>query len=192
MSARVRFGPDEPLTDRLFRRLCRYNPDLRLERTAAGELIVMSPAGSDSARRNFLLAARLGAWSELNGQGVAFDSSAGFTLPNGAIRAPDACWVTQERWDGLTRQEQRGFAPFCPDFVVELRSTTDALRDVQDKMREYRAQGARLGWLIDPVRQTVTIYRPGRRVEVLKAPATLSGEEVLPGFTLNLKGILTD
>ncbi|MFO0960794.1 MAG: Uma2 family endonuclease [Isosphaeraceae bacterium] len=192
MWAKLRFGPDEPLDDRRFQRLCRDNPDLRLERTAGGELIVMSPAGSNSGRRNFLIAGPLWAWNQANGLGVAFDSSTGFTLPNGAIRSPDASWIVQARWDALTPAERDTYAPICPDFVVELRSPSDTLRELRAKMREYRSHGARLGWLIDPSRKSATIYRPGRRPEALKSPASLSGEDVLPGFTLELKGILDD
>jgi Uma2 family endonuclease len=178
------------LTDRLFLRLCNANPELRLERTSAGELIIMPPAAADSGGRNFELTGQLYNWVKTSGLGVAFDSSAGFTLPNGAIRSPDAAWVERDRWDSLTPDEQRSFAPLCPDFVVELRSASDRLGDVRKKMREYRAQGARLGWLIDPKRKVVEIYRPRRRAEVLTAPTTLSGEDVLPGFVLHLRGIL--
>jgi Uma2 family endonuclease len=188
--ARLQFSPRAPLTDRLFLRLCRANPDLRLERTATGELIIMPPAGSGSGGRNLKVAQQLANWVDASGLGVAFDSSAGFTLSNGAIRSPDASWVARDRWDALTPDEQEGFAPLCPDFVVELRSPTDRLPDLREKMREYRAQGARLGWLIDPKRKVVEVYRPRRHVEVLTAPVTLSGEGVLPGFVLDLKGIL--
>lgn len=189
---RLKFGPTAPLTNRLFTRLCSANPDLRLERTAQGELIIMPPTGAGSGGRNLTLSRQLGNWVVGSGLGKAFDSSAGFTLPSGAIRSPDVSWVAQDRWDALTPDEQEGFAPLCPDFVVELRSRTDRLRDVRAKMREYRSQGARLGWLLDPKRKLVEVYRPGRRVAVLQAPATLSGEEVLPGFVLDLKGILFD
>jgi Uma2 family endonuclease len=187
---KLKFTPTAPLTDRLFLRLCSANPDLRLERTAQGELVIMPPAGAGSGGRNLSLTGQLYNWVEASGLGKGFDSSAGFTLPNGAIRSPDASWVDQDRWDALTPDEQEGFAPLCPDFVVELRSKTDSLREVRAKMRESRSQGARLGWLIDPKRRVVEVYRPGRRVAVLQAPATLSGEDVLPGFVLDLKGIL--
>jgi Uma2 family endonuclease len=190
-AARLRFNPLAPLTDRLFLGLCRANPDLRLERTATGELIITPPAGSDSSGRNFELAGQLYNWAKANPLGVCFDSSGGFTLPNGAIRAPDASWVARDHWDALTPAEQKRFAPVCPDFVIELRSASDPLRDVRAKMREYRDQGTRLGWLIDPRRSVVEIYRSRRRVEVLTAPATLSGEDVLPGFVVDLQGILT-
>jgi Uma2 family endonuclease len=190
--ARLQFSPRAPLTDRLFLRLCGANPDLRLERTASGELIIRALAGSETGGRNLKIAQQLANWVDAAGQGlgVAFDSSAGFTLPNGAIRSPDASWVELDRWDALTPDERAGFAPLCPDFVVELRSSSDRVVDLRGKLREYRAQGARLGWLIDPKRKVVEIYRPRRRVEVLNAPAALSGEDVLPGFVLDLKGIL--
>jgi Uma2 family endonuclease len=187
---KLKFAPTAPLTDRLFLRLCTANPELRLERTAGGELIIMPPAGAGSGGRNLPLSGQLYNWVTASGLGKGFDSSAGFTLPNGAIRSPDASWIAEDRWDALTPDEQEGFAPLCPDFVVELRSKTDSLREVRAKMREYRSQGARLGWLIDPKRRVVEVYRPRRRVAILQAPATLSGEDVLPGFVLDLKGIL--
>jgi len=197
----LRFGRRAPLTDRLFLDLCGANPELRLERTVTGELIAMTPASSEAGGRNAKLTYQLINWVITSGMGHGFDSSAGFTLPNGAIRSPDASWISNDRWDALTPSERAGFARICPDFVVELRSTTDRLRDLRIKMREYRANGARLGWLIDPVRKVVEIYRPPhldavtklpqRGVEVLTAPTTLSGEDVLPGFVLDLNDILT-
>ncbi len=173
-----------------FARLCATNRDLRLERTVQGELIVMTPAGSESGARNAKLTIRLGVWAESDGTGVVFDSSAGFTLPDGAIRSPDASWIRKERWDALTAEQRRRFAPICPDFVVELCSPSDDREAVAAKLREYLDNGARLGWLIDPAAGTVALYRPGRAVETLVKPASLSGEDVLPGFTLDLKGIL--
>jgi Uma2 family endonuclease len=175
-----------------FERLCRFNRDLRLERTARGELIVMPPAGTESGGFNALLTMRLGIWATADGSGVFFDSSAGYTLSNGAIRSPDASWITKERWGHLTPDEKKKFAPICPDFVVELRSPSDKKSDVREKMQEYLEQGARLGWSLDPIDQTVEIYRPGKPVEVLKRPLTLSGEDVLPDFVLDLAGILFD
>lgn len=189
---KLKFRPSLELTDAVFAQLCRANPDLRLERTARGELIFMPPAGTESGGRNLELSIQLGLWAKQTGLGRAFDSSAGFTLPNGAVRAPDASWVAQARWDALTLAQRQGFAPLCPDFVAELRSPTDPRKEVRAKLREYLAQGARLGWLIDPVRREVEIHRPGQPVETLKDPQTLSGEAVLPGFTLHLKGILFD
>jgi Uma2 family endonuclease len=176
-----------------FSKLCCHNRDLRLERTARGALIVMSPASSGAGRRNSWLTTQLGYWANRDGSGVAFDSSAGFTLPKGDVFAADAAWVRTERWNALTPEErEKGFAPICPDFIAELRSDSDRTKKLRVKINKYMDQGVRLGWLIDPIRQTVEIYRPGRAVETLKKPATLSGEEILPGFVLDLKGILFD
>ncbi len=178
------------LTDEQFFQLCQDNRDFRFERTASGELIIMPPTGSDTGRRNIKITAQLEVWSSQNNLGVAFDSSSGFKLPNGADRSPDASWVKRERWDALTPEQQERFAPLCPDFVVELRSPSDSLEKVRQKMREYIDNGARLGWLINPKNQQVEIYRPNQDVEMLKSPATLSGEDVLPGFVLELKQIM--
>lgn len=175
-----------------FWRLCQVNEEWRLELSSRGDLIIMPPAGSEGGGRNAILTQRLGNWSDADGTGVFFDSSTGFTLPNGAVRSPDASWIRRDRWEVLTPPQKKKFAPVCPDFAVELQSPSDDRADVQDKMREYLAQGARLGWLIDPGAGQVEIYRPGRPVEVLDRPAALSGEDVLPGFALNLKGILFD
>ncbi|WP_165233871.1 Uma2 family endonuclease [Aquisphaera insulae] len=175
-----------------FERLSRVNQDLRLERTAEGELVVMAPAAPDGSQRNLSLVAQLWIWNRQTGLGKAFESSAGFTLPNTAIRGPDASWMTLDRWEQLSREERLKFSHVCPDFVVELRSPSNTVKELQDKMAEYLAQGVRLGWMIDPIRAKVEIYRPGRPVEVLDRPATLSGEDVLPGFVLDLKGILFD
>ena len=189
---KLKFHPALKLSDRAFARLCRANPELRLERTARGDLVIMSPAGGDSGARNLELSLQVGLWAKQSGLGRAFDSSTGFTLPNGAIRSPDSSWVVQDRWDALTAEQKAAFAPLCPDFVVELRSPSDPRPALRAKLREYIAQGSRLGWLIDPLRREVEVYRPGRPVELLKDPRTLSGEDVLPGLTLDLKGILFD
>ncbi|MCL4831610.1 MAG: Uma2 family endonuclease [Caldilineaceae bacterium] len=179
------------ISDQKFWQLCVANPELRLERTAEGEVIIMPPAFSDTGARNLDIAAQLWVWNQRTGLGRAFDSSAGFTLPNGAIRSPDAAWIRKERWEALTRQEQSRFASLCPDFVVELRSRSDDLADVRKKMLEYMENGARLGWLIDPLVQQVYIYRPGYALEVLDDPEIVSGDPILPGFILELGGILT-
>jgi Uma2 family endonuclease len=185
--------PDQILlqvTPEQFAQLAIANRDLRLERTATGALIVNPPTGSESGNRNARIITQLGVWSEANENlGEIFDSSAGFKLPNGANRSPDASWVARQRWDALTPAEKKAFAPLCPDFVVELRSATDAIKDLREKMEEYMGNGAKLGWLIDPQNRRVEIYRPRQAVEVLQNPDTLSGEEVLPGFTLSLKKI---
>ena len=172
-----------------FERLCRDNRDLRLERNAEGELIVMSPSGSESGAINAILTARLVLWSVSNRSGVAFDSSAGFTLPNGSVRSPDASWIKFDRWNALTDKQREGFAPIVLDFVVELCSPSDSRPEIRAKMVEYLEQGARLGWLIDPKTKEVEISRQGRPVEILKSPRTVSGEDVLPGFTLDLNEI---
>ena len=180
----LRIGP------RGFARLCAANPDLRLERTAHGELIVMAPAGTDTGGRNADLSALLWIWNRTAGLGRVFDSSAGYTLPNSAIKAPDASWIANDRWQAVPVEARVGFAPICPDFVAELRSPSESAKDLHAKMLEYLNQGARLGWSLDPSSGKVGIYRPGRNVEWLDRPATLSGEDVLPGFVLDLAGIM--
>jgi len=183
--------PGLRVSHRAFSKLCQVNPELRMERTARGVLEVMPPASSGTGQRNGWLTAQVVLWSMDDGSGVAFDSSTGFTFPNGAIRSPDTSWILNDRWNALPAERRRiGFAPICPDFVVELRSNSDTKEKLREKMREYIEQGARLGWMIDPLDGTVEIYRPGRPVEILDKPATLSGEDVLPGFVLKLKGIL--
>ncbi len=173
-----------------FAAIAAVNRDLQLERTADGTLIVNPPTGSESGKRNLSIGAQLWIWAEANEiLGVAFDSSAGFELPNGAICAPDASWVRRDRWEALSQEEKEGFAPLCPDFVIELRSKRDRLATLQEKMHEYLANGARLGWLIDPQNQRVEIYRSDRELEVLKQPDQLSGEDILPDFTLDLHRI---
>lgn len=162
------------------------NRDLQLERTATGELIIMPPTGSYTGNKNFDIAGQLWLWNRQYKLGKAFDSSTGFHLPNGADRSPDAAWVKQEKWDVLSLEQKESFAPICPDFVLELRSKTDSLEKLQAKMREYIENGASLGWLIDRKNQRVEIYRPGKDVEILDRPVSLSGEDVLPGFVLDL------
>lgn len=180
------------VTDEQFLALAIANRDLRLERTAAGELIVNPPTGGESGKRNLSITGQLSHWFEANDSlGEAFDSSTGFKLPNGANRSPDASWVRRDRWEALTTKQREGFIPLCPDFVVELRSRTDTLKALRAKMQEYMANGTQLGWLIDPKNKQVEIYRLGQAVDVLKQPSTLSGEDVLPGFTLTLKRIWT-
>jgi Uma2 family endonuclease len=177
------------LTDKQFFLLCRDNPELRLELTAGKELIIMPPTGPKTGWRNSKLTQRLANWAEADGTGLTFDSSTGFTLPNGAKRSPDAAWVRRERWEALSEEEQEEFAPLCPDFVIELRSPRDSLATLQSKMSEYIENGAKLGWLIDPRNKRVYIYRPGQPAEVLESPNSLDGESVLPGFVMNLVDI---
>ena len=175
------------LTEEQFVRLCEENPDLRIELSAQGELVIMPPTGLESGRRNSRLTRRLNIWTEEDGTGIAFDSSTLFTLPNGAKRSPDASWVRRERWDALAEEQRRGFGLLCPDFVVELRSPSDRLKDLQEKMQEYLDNGARLGWLIDPLEKRVYVYCPGQPIEELDDPPSVSGDPVLPGFVLHVR-----
>ncbi len=177
------------LTDEQFYQLCQTNRDVKFERTAAGELIVMPPTGGETGDRNAEITFQLRAWNKRTELGKTFDSSTGFKLPNGADRSPDAAWIRLERWEGLTPEQRRKFPPLAPDFVVELRSATDDLKPLQYKMQEYRDNGVLLGFLIDPQNQRVEIYRLGRDVEVLESPTSLSGENLLPGFVLDLSQI---
>ncbi|MBW4500767.1 MAG: Uma2 family endonuclease [Scytonema hyalinum WJT4-NPBG1] len=172
-----------------FKELAAVNRDLRLERTATGELIVMPPTGSDTGNRNLDIEGQLWLWNRQTKLGKAFNSSSGFHLPNGADRSPDASWVKLERWEALTPKEREGFAPICPDFVVELGSPSDSMETLRAKMREYMENGASLGWLIDRKSRKVEIYRQGRDVEVLDNPTTVLGEDVLPGFVLDLSEV---
>jgi Uma2 family endonuclease len=174
------------VTREQFVKLALANRDLQLERTATGELIVNPPTGGETGKRNFNIAGQIWVWNQQTKLGEAFDSSTGFHLPSGADRSPDASWVCQERWDALTPEQKESFIPLCPDFVVELRSKSDRMEPLRAKMREYRNNGARLGWLIDRKNRKVEIYRQNREVELLENPATLSGEDVLPGFVLDL------
>jgi Uma2 family endonuclease len=178
------------LTDDAFYALCRANPEVKFERTAEGELIVMPPTGGESGNRNAKLTTRLENWAEADGSGLTFDSSTCFRLPNGANRSPDAAWILLSCWEALTPEQRRRFPPIAPDFVVELRSDTDSLTTTQSKMQEYIDNGVRLGWLLNPQEQQVEIYRQGQDKQVLSAPTSLSGEGVLPGFVLDLRGIL--
>lgn len=173
-------------------RICRENPELRFERTARGGLVVMTPAGFRSSNRNLKISMRLGNWAEADGTGVASDSSVGYILPDGATLGPDASWISQARLSLVPPAELDRFPHACPDFVVELRSPSDRLASVRTKMRHYIDQGVRLGWLIDPIAGRAEIYRPARDPEILDRPASLSGEDVLPGFVLDLAGILGD
>ena len=180
----LRLTPDQ------FEQLCSDNRDLRLELTFEGELIVMPPAGSKTGLRNAKLTQRLGDWAETDGTGVCFDSSTGFTLPNGSQYSPDSSWIRRPRWDALTNEEQERFAPICPDFVIELRSHSDSMSRLQNKMQEYIENGALLAWLIDPLKGKVHIYRPDCEVEVLEEPESVSGDPLLRRIHLNSAGIV--
>ncbi len=183
-------APKSLLTDNLLMRLSALNKGVRMERTADGRLVCLPPVGAIYSNINAKLTGRLGQWDEAAGLGMGFGSCVGFQLPNSAVLSPDISWLRQERWDALTKKQQEGFAPLCPDFVGEIVSPPQTVAELQAKMREYMENGARLGWLLDPKRKRVEIYRPGQDVEILDSPALLSGEDVLPGFALSLEGIL--
>jgi Uma2 family endonuclease len=185
----LRLGSAVRLSDDQLLELCRLNQELRIERTSRGDLEIMSPVGGGSGERNAEIVFQLQKWTKENGMGVVFDSSAGFLLPNGAMRAPDASWVRRSRLAGLSREEKEKFLPLGPDVVVELRSVTDRLDDQCEKLEEYMGNGAALGWLIDPVEKAVHIYRPGQPPDVLEEPAFVSGDPILPGFRLQLEEI---
>ncbi|MEO1396567.1 MAG: Uma2 family endonuclease [Cyanobacteria bacterium J06634_5] len=186
----LQFPTSTQLSDEQYYELCLANPDIRIERNASGELVLMPPTGGETSQRNSSLNAQLWVWNQRTKLGKVFDSSGGFKLPNGADRAPDASWVALERWTALTTEQREKFPPICPDFVIELRSSTDRLSVLQAKMQEYIDNGARLGWLINRKDKQVEIYRPEQAIETLQDPSKLLGETVLPGFELELEGIL--
>ncbi len=185
----VNLPGSESMTTEQFYEFCQANRELRIERTANGEVIVMPPAFSDTGNRNFKIALQVGYWADRDGTGEAFDSSTGFTLPNGATRSPDVSWIKLERWNALTEQQKASFAPICPDFVIELRSKSDTLKGLQAKIQEYIDNGALLGWLIDRQNQKVYIYRPNQEAKILDNPESVSGEPELPGFMLQMAKI---
>ena len=185
----VRLQPVLDLSEDQFFAFCQINGDLRIERNAEGELLLMPPTGGETGRQNARITCQLGMWAERDGSGVGFDSSAGFRLRNTAVRSPDASWMPRSRYEEIPAEQRAVFVPVCPDFVLELRSPTDRLDILQAKMREYLANGAHLGWLLDPETRHVYVYRPDRPVERLDDPATLAGDPVLVGFVLNLREI---
>jgi len=179
-------------TQEQFVELVKANPELRWELTAQGEVIVMPPTGSETGNYNSELLANFVIWNRQSQLGKVFDSSTGFRLPNGAIRSPDVAWIAQERWAQLSLEQRRTFAPICPDFVVELVSPTDDVNALEAKMQEYLANGCRLGWLVNPQKRQVTVYRPQMAPEIISFDVPLTGEDVLPGFTLDLRQIFGD
>ena len=187
MTAFILNNPETaPITDEQFYQLCITNRELKLERTAKGDLIIMPPTGGETSKFNSEVNLDLGLWNRQTKLGITFDSSGGFKLPNGADRSPDAAWIPLAKWESLTPEQQEKFPPICPDFVIELRSPSDSLKPLQEKMQEYMENGTRLGWLINRKNRQVEIYRQGREKEILENPTTLSGEDILPGFLLNL------
>jgi len=177
----------EKISDDEFENFCRHNPDVELELTEEGELVIMPPTGGETGIRNFSLIFEFGKWLEKHPNGVAFDSSTVFKLPNGAKRSPDLAWATNEKWNALSAEEKKRFPPLCPDFVAELRSPSDSLVNLQNKMQEYIENGAALGWLIDPLEKKFHVYRPNAEIEILDNPKQVSGEPLLKGFVLNVK-----
>ena len=181
--------PALEMDEEQFFEFCQINRGWRIERTAEGDLEVMVPTGGETSNRNFRISVQLGIWTDRDGDGVAFDSNGGFILPNGAMRSPDASWARRGRLATLTAEQKQRFLPLCPDFVIELRSPSDPLAPVEAKMREYVENGARLGWLLDPLERKAHVYKPGEPVEVLDGPDKLYGDTVLSGFVLDLKTI---
>ena len=177
------------VTHEQFEELCRDYPDLRLELTSSGELIVMPPTSTLTGKRCFDLVYQVAAWAKKDGRGLGFGSSTGYTLPNGAIRSPDASWMTCEKWESVSAHEREGFAHVCPDFAIELRSRSDRLPTLLNKMEEYIANGATLSWLIDPQKRRVYIYEAGKEMVVLENPSAVSGEPLLRGFELQMEEI---
>ena len=185
----VNFNSIIDISDEQFFQLCIRNSDIKFERNANGEIIVMPPTGGETGRRNSDLMIQLGIWNRQTKLGLVFDSSTGYTLPNGANRSPDVSWIKQERWDSLTSEQKEKFIPLAPDFALELVSSSDSLANVRAKMREYLDNGVKLGWLINPKAKQAEIYRSGQDVELLLSPQSISGEDILPGFILNLTDI---
>lgn len=185
----LKFHPVITMTDEQLFEFCQLNNNFRIERKANGEIIIASPTNSENDQRNFELIGQLGIWKKQDDTGVGFGSSGGFILPNGAVRSPDAAWIKKTDWEAIPVDKRKKFAPLTPEFVVELRSESDSLKVLQDKMVEYINNGAKLGWLIDRKERKVYIYRPNTAVEELDNPSTLSGEDILSGFVLDLSSI---
>ena len=186
MTTVLNLEPITSLTREQFYQLCLKNPELQLERNPQGELIIMSPVGGESGKKEANLIGDLIIWNRQTKLGVVFSSSTIFSLPKGGDRSPDVAWVSSKKWEGLTQEEREGFPPICPDFVIELRSKSDRLKPLQEKMQEYLDSGLRLGWLINPQQKQIEIYQPQQAVKIINMPTTLSGENVLPGLNLSL------
>ncbi len=176
-------------TDDEFWEFCRQNDEMRIEMTKEGDVIIMPPTGGNTGDRNAEITMQLRIWAKKDRQGKSYDSSTGFKMPDGATVSPDASWVLKERLEQFTAKQLEKFLPLCPDFVVELRSASDSLKDLQTKMTEYIENGARLGWLIDPKNKKVHIYRANSEIEILENPRKVSGEDILHNFMLDLREI---
>jgi len=177
------------MTDDQFFEFCQANDELQIERTSSGDIVILPPEGGGSGYRGSELGGQLRNWARRDRTGVAFGSSAGFTLPNGAMRSPDAAWVRKDRLRALSREQKEKFLPLRPDFVVEVRSPSDRLPRLRNKMAEYMENGARLGWLLDPQSREVYVYRPGAKVRRLRTPRMVKADPELPGFVLDLDAI---
>jgi Uma2 family endonuclease len=186
---RIQLSPAVPMTQDQFFDFCQQNRDIRFERTAEGDLIIMSPTGGEGGIQDLSVAAQLYIWTTQVGKGKALGPSGGFILPNGATRSPDAAWITSEQWAGVPPKQRKKFLPLCPFFLIEMRSPSDSLKELQDKMDEYIANGCRLGWLIDPEPRQVHVYRPGGPPQVLDKPQSVSGDPELPAFVLDLRPV---
>jgi Uma2 family endonuclease len=180
----LRLKPDTPMNDAELMRFCAANEILRVERDANGEILVMTPTGGRTGRKNIYLLQVLGSWADQDGRGYAFDSSTGFTLPDGSMRSPDAAWVLAGRWDAMSEEDKDRFSPICPEFIVELRSQTDRLPVLEEKMEQWIVNGAQLAWLIDPIEQAITIYRLGQQPEMHQHPTSIQGSGIMAGFEL--------
>jgi Uma2 family endonuclease len=187
LPVRLRF--DRPMTDEELMRFCAVNDDLNVEREPNGEILVMTPANIKTSSMNSRINRLLDEWAEADGRGIVSGPDGGYTLPDGSMRAPDAAWVANRRWQALSKEDQGRFAPICPDFVIELRSPSDNLADLQAKMEMWIANGAEVAWLIDPLEKAVSIYRPGEQPEVLAQPTSVQGTGPIAGFELVLARI---
>jgi Uma2 family endonuclease len=185
----IRFRPDTPMSDADFLRFCAANEPMRFERGADGEIIVTSPTGTEGSGYETDVTIELALWARADGRGGAFGSNAGFKLPDTSVRAADAAWVTWQRWNSVSREEREGFAPICPEFVIEVRSRTDRLAPLQEKMEQWITNGAEVAWLIDPIEKAVTVYRPGVEPEFHAHPTSVQGTGPIAGFELVLSKI---
>jgi Uma2 family endonuclease len=184
-----RFRPETPMSDEDLMRFCAANDITRVEREVDGEILAMSPAGNRTGRRNAAIISALDAWAQKDGRGYVFDSSTGFSLPDGSMRSPDAAWIESSRWNALSHADQNRFSPICPDFLIELRSQSDDIARLEDKMRMWLLNGAKLAWLVDPDRETVSVYRSDETPEIHHRPAVVQGSEPIDGFSLPMERI---
>jgi Uma2 family endonuclease len=185
----LRFKPETPMSDDELLRFCAANEVLRVERDANGEILVMTPAGTRTGRKNTAIISALDAWAVQDDRGYAFDSNTGFTLPDGSMRSPDAAWVEASRWDAMSEPDKDRFSPLCPDFIIELRSQSDSLPALETKMEQWIANGAQLAWLIDPQRKVVVVYRTNCVPEICEHPTSIKGDGIIVGFELPLSRV---